>query len=151
MSVLIATIGPCSWTKIQSVSISIPIPPETDGVFVYLCKGDNFPESPAVQFSQGTSTLGNYYGDWGLFRGRLVVHTPPLRGSRLFGLLSWTKRRLMATGFEPTVRSPCSRLLSTAHVGLLGVVHPRGHWVATTSVHLHGRDKHVSTNSATSW
>ncbi|KAJ7795934.1 hypothetical protein B0H13DRAFT_2392880 [Mycena leptocephala] len=93
---------PCSWTKIQSVSISILIPPETDGVFVYLCKGDNFPEIPDVQFSQGTSTLGNYYGDWGLFRGRLVVHTPLLRGSRLFGLLSWTKRRLMATGFEPT-------------------------------------------------
>ncbi|KAF7358240.1 Short-chain dehydrogenase/reductase family protein [Mycena venus] len=94
--VIIPTIGPYQWIDIRSISLSILIPPGMDGVFVYLWKGNTRPDYSSLRsgtFGQGISS-DSYGYTWA--RGeRLVVHTALLRGSRVFGLLSWTKRRLI--------------------------------------------------------
>ncbi|KAJ7808308.1 hypothetical protein B0H14DRAFT_3762260 [Mycena olivaceomarginata] len=91
---------PCKWSDVSTISISVWIPPETSGVFVYLWKGNTLPQYLGNEFYNGTSRINQYHGPASQLGGRLVIHTPLLSGSQLFGLLSWTKRRLI-TGGEP--------------------------------------------------
>jgi hypothetical protein len=95
--IVIATVGPCLWSEIRNVSISIPIPSETDEVSVYLWNGNDPPDDPKWRYSQGTSNSDGYYGDWAGWAGHFVIHTPLLRDSRVFGLLSWRKKCLGRT------------------------------------------------------
>lgn len=95
VSILIPTAGPYVWRDLYNISISISIPPDTNGVFLYLWNAkDAYP-------NDGTILVELPYSQ---FVRPISIRIPLLRGAQLFGLLTWKKRRLI-TGGKPAVHS----------------------------------------------
>ncbi|KAJ7222470.1 hypothetical protein GGX14DRAFT_663886, partial [Mycena pura] len=92
------SLGPVGWSDIHSMSISVAIPQEIAGVYVYVSDwysahtGDGQFESYAIPLGissageQAYTTMDNAY---------IRIPTPLLPGSHLFGLITWTARQML--------------------------------------------------------
>ncbi|KAJ7208551.1 hypothetical protein GGX14DRAFT_697974 [Mycena pura] len=80
-ALLTNALGPNGWSDIQSLSVSVIIPPEIIGVFVRVSGWD--------------SSLDDGYWD------AETIPTPLLPGSHLFGLITWSARMLYRVADSP--------------------------------------------------